>query len=197
MSRKIAISYIQNALDILNDNYIISIYEKTCEHTGIEVDEIPKRHRMIEYINKNLGKIEDDELFKIQKEINDFDDQDKHEEKLIVILLNVLNCVLETFENDVGKLSNIIEFKNINKKYLVTDEVRDAVKAKYEYIFKDGFDKKKCQYYTSKNKPNSHLTILRGMCKQINYKIVSKQKMKMIKGEKHYESYYSIVKNIE
>lgn len=192
MARNNAINYVKNILSELDDNVINDVYEKMCISFDIDIQNDLKRRQKSEYIKNNITDLDQDDLTKIHKIVSGLAQMNKREENMYTIMLEILNDILDTFENDIGRINSITDFVNINKNNLVSENAKNVVKNKYDVIFNTGYDKKMCRYYDSKRLKNGHMTILKGMTKQLGYVMSSKQKNKMINGVSHCETFYSI-----
>jgi hypothetical protein len=120
------------------------------------------------------------------------DDQNKYN-----LVLELVNKILVNIgESPINELD---QFKNIQREKLLNESNLTIIEEMENDLFKY-FDKKKSGYYRkTETKVNHVINFLRGLCKQINYKIYSIEKSISIEkdGKKYYCSsmFFSIIKN--
>jgi hypothetical protein len=110
---------------------------------------------------------------------------DKIDEKYI-IALKLINIILKNA--DKKEITDLLEFKNINRQEIVTDKNLEQLNNMENELYKH-FDKVKCGYYRKTD--NYVINFLRGMIKQLGYKIILEQKDKTltINGESYRKKY--------
>lgn len=193
MKRVNEIKRIQKKLPDLNDEAIDYIYEKVCLSFDGNICEIYKRPQKTEYINKNIVNVSNQDIKEIKIKVNEELEIIQKIEKKCKILLEILNDIIGTFNDDCGQIDDPVSFRDIKKEKIVTEDVINVMSNKYEYIFENGFSKTTCRYHDSMRLKYGHLTILKGMCRELGYKIVSKQKILTKNGVRSTDVYYSIV----
>ncbi len=126
------------------------------------------------------------------KEIKNDSTENKEEtndEKMNRIMLEIINKILVLMNKK--EINELCQFVDINRDELIKDEYADIIDKHKKYIFDNGYDKYICQVY-QKKVANKHISILKGMLKQIGYELFSKNHKKMIKGIYHTYTLYSI-----
>jgi hypothetical protein len=115
---------------------------------------------------------------------------DKNDPKY-VIALRFLNHILTN--NNKPMIQDILDFKNITRQEILKQENLDKLNEMENEIYKH-FDKMKCGYYRKSD--NYVINFLRGMIKQLGYKIIREEKDKHvnINGENYRKKfvYYHI-----
>lgn len=173
-----------------SDEIITNIYNTIWQLCEEESDTNKKESRIqkIKYIKTNLDFISDDDLSKINEIIdNANDNQIKYD-----LLLDMLNELLDHLQ--LKKIANIINFKDIPRDILATNECKQIVLNKKEDIINAGFEKNANGFHTYKNLKYAHINIIKGLCKQLGYDFKSTIKSKMSRGNRTFTTYYYIEK---
>lgn len=110
---------------------------------------------------------------------------DKSDEKYKLALKFINNILVNAQKSEIN---DILEFKDINRQQIVTQQNLDILTNMESEIYKL-FDKVKCGFYRKSD--NYVINCLRGMIKQIGYKIILEQKDKTvnINGESYRKKY--------
>jgi len=116
---------------------------------------------------------------------NKLDKLDKSDEKYKLALKFKNNILVNAQKSEIN---DILEFKDINRQQIVTQQNLDMLNNIESEIYKL-FDKVKCGFYRKSD--NYVINCLRGMIKQIGYKIILEQKDKTvnINGESYRKKY--------
>jgi hypothetical protein len=156
--------------DVLPD--ILIIINNAMNRKQKDNDDNLTRFDMIQSIEKNIKYCKDRDINEIENII--FNKEESTENKMLRITLEIVNKVLEV--NDKPKISDLCDFKLTRDEFL-RDEVIKIFDDNKKYIYDNGFDKKKCKAYQSKI-VHKHVSVFRGMLKQIDYVLVYKTKFK-------------------
>lgn len=97
---------------------------------------------------------------------NKLDKLDKSDEKYKLALKFINNILVNAQKSEIN---DILEFKDINRQQIVTQQNLDMLTNMESEIYKL-FDKVKCGFYRKSD--NYVINCLRGMIKQIGYKII-------------------------
>jgi len=196
IQRKNKIDYIKGAIIDILDKDIKKIYELM--RTSLDNPEEEKyetRQRMMMYIKNNICYVDEKNLEIIKKAITEcLNPMETREEKLMRIALEIVNKTLELMGH--RKIVDLTQFTDIRRDELLDDKYLNLFNENQKYIFENGFDKTECKIYQKKVR-HTHISILKGMLKQIGYKLCSKNHRKMIKGEYDMYTTYSIQKDTE
>lgn len=149
---------------------ICSIIENITDNSG---DHVSEKHKKIFDKTKNVG--------------------ETREEKMMRVMLEIINKILEAMNKE--QINNLCDFIDIRRDELSNEKYDKIVKDNCDYIFKNGFNKHECKYYQT-NIKNQHLSILKGMLKQLGYGFSSKSHKKTINRMNESYTTYAIVKNI-
>jgi hypothetical protein len=84
-----------------------------------------------------------------------------------IIGLKLINIILKNA--DKKEITDLLEFKNINRQEIVTDKNLEQLNSMENELYKH-FDKVKCGYYRKTD--NYVINFLRGMIKQLGYKMI-------------------------
>jgi hypothetical protein len=114
----------------------------------------------------------------------------KEEVRMKEIMLEIINKLLKLMNKN--EINDLCQFTDINRDELIKDKYANLINEQKDYIFNcTGFNKYICQVY-QKKVTNVHISILKGMLKQIGYELISKNHKKMIKGVYNTYTSYSI-----
>lgn len=193
MRRSTVVDKIKNLLPESEDDILLETYTTVCVLKK-EKDEKINRPQKIQYISKNLVDLDRSDLTKIYEKLYDSENKLIQKENMYNILLNILNDIINTFNDGTKNIDVVTDFKNVDGNRLMTIEVITLIKAKYDLIFSSGYDKKKCGFYEDKRVQTGHISVLKGMCKECDYSFESKRKYKVVDDEKCINVSYSIVK---
>lgn len=146
--------------------------------------------------NVVMNKIERGESLAHVNDVEKKDNGDKRKEKKETkedkkkrVMLEIINKILVLMDKD--EINDLNNFIDIRRDVLLDEKYAKLMDENKEYIFKNGFDKHQCQIYQTKVK-NMHISMLKGMLKQIGYTLYSKNHKKMIKGVFDSHTTYSI-----
>lgn len=185
MSRQGYINNIADNIAKASDTTVSEIYKKVCDMCDDEKKDDIKRAQKIKYILANLDLVGDDDL----SEINDTIDNIHHYELMYNCFLEILNELLEHLGQN--KIKVITHFKDISRDSLLTDECEQILLNKGDVIVENGF-KKDNGFLKYKKLKFGHINIIKGMCKQLGYKLITEKHSKTVDGERVYIQYYSI-----
>jgi hypothetical protein len=188
------IENIQNMLPETEDDILTNTYVDMCNLLDDEYEDINRRQKL-QYITKNIMELDHNELINIQEKIDNRDDEEKRLEKMYIVVLDVLNDIIDTFNDGTQHITKLEDFKNITLSLLGTTKAAEAFKNKEDLIFSSGYKKTECKYSDSKRLRRGHLTMLRIMIKKIGYTLSSKSKQKIVDGVRLYPTYYFITRD--
>lgn len=192
LRRTTVIENIQSILPGTEDDILNNIYVDMCDLLDDEQNDVNRRQKT-QYIMKNLMDLDQDGLTKIWEKIDNRDDEEKQIEKMYNVVLEVLNDIIDTFNDDTPHITKLEDFKDILFSSLITEEAVGAFKNKEALIFSSGYGKTECKYSDSKRLKHGHLTILRIMVKKLGYTLSSKAKPKIVNGVRTCPTYYFII----
>ena len=115
--------------------------------------------------------------------------KESQHDKMKRVMLEIVNKILIKMNRDA--IHDLCDFVDVQRDELIKDEYAEIIDNCKEYIFLNGFDKHRCQLHQAKV-TYVHISIFKGMLKQIGYSLFSKNHKKMV--NKVCESYttYSI-----
>ena len=190
LARKYNFDYIKKSLEVLNDNMINILYDKISENINktIKKKKSERIDKML-FIDTNLKFINDDDLEDYRIIASDSLAEPENNRK-IRIILELINKVLVIIEYD--QIENLCDFIEIPREFLLKKEVRDIFEKNKKNIYKvNKFNRKSCVPSSDKIK-NPHLVMLKGILKEVGYKLVSKNRIKNIEGDPKMTTYYNI-----
>ena len=193
-ARKRNVKYILDNMVDINDDDIDTIYNKIIEFVPIKVKK-KKLNRMdkILHIKSNLIFIENDNLETLKDIVFDAVNYvESEEDKKLRITLEIINKILHA--NNYPEIKNLTDFVDIKRDIMLSEESINVVNENKEYIFKNGFNKTGCKIYHTYIK-SPHLSIIKGMLKEIGYMIKSKMEGKSVNKIREMYMIYTIVKN--
>jgi hypothetical protein len=190
--RKNIVQYIFDSIVYIEDENINMIYDKiniyvpTKKNLSDRIDKIKYIENSIKYIKKNdLNEIK----LMVEKSLIYIE---SIEEKKHRIVLEILNKMLDVMGKN--KIKDLIEFIDIKRERIIDNDIKKIIQDNIEYIFNNGFNKSECMLY-QKHLKNQHLSILKGIIKEIGYELISKNKTKHIDKKKTMITEYSIQKS--
>jgi len=193
-SRKTMTDYIKNNMIDFSDENVNSVYNvlKDVIEIGDQEEHCSRQKKML-IIFSNLQYVDERNLLKIYKDVkNILNPTETKEEKMKRIALDIINKILILM--GLNKVDDLCNFINIRRDELLDEKYAKLLDDNKEYIFNNGFSKYECQFYQKKVR-NIHISMLKGMLKQIGYTLCSKNHKKMVKGEFLTHTTYSIQKN--
>jgi hypothetical protein len=190
--RKNKIKYITENIINLTDTYIFELYKTICQYIpNSKYNKNIIRYDANIYIESNLrhvNKTQLDNLYKIVYDVLDHTETDGDKKKRIT--LEIINQFLEKM--NMVKIKDFLEFKNVRRELLISEDFKNLVEDNKDYIFTEGgFSKHDCGVY-SKQIKTPQISIFKGMLNQIGYELESESKRKTTKGECKCITYYSI-----
>lgn len=191
MIRDTNIQIISKEIKSLPDINITNIYDKMWELCEEEGEKTKSRVQKIKFIIGGLELIQDDEVLKIKDTI---DGINKYK-KMYKALLKLLNLILE--HNDMDIITDITEFKNIDRTCLATEECNQLVVDNMDDLINADFKKNTNGFNSSKNLMHANLKIIKGCCVQIDHEFISIKKSTMKNKVRSFTTYYSIKKTNE
>jgi hypothetical protein len=193
MSRNLNIECILEKINYLSDESLDKMHRQLCQDIEDGYDNM-KRPKKTKYIQQNIKMLDDDTIKLYRKIINDAISVENTKNIMNDVALKIINQLLKKMNRD--EIIDFVEFKNIRRDELLNKNCKDVINENLKYIFDNGFDKKKCGYYglNSQTLKNSHLSIIKGMLKEIGYKLASKTLCRSINGEKIFYCSYKIKK---
>jgi hypothetical protein len=190
LARKNNYEYIKKSLEVLDDNMINDLYDKISENINktIKKKKIGRIDKML-FIDANLKFVFDKDLEDYMEIVEESFKEPENDRK-IRIILELINKVLVVIEYD--QIETLCDFIEISREDLLKDEVRDIFEKNKKNIYKvNKFNRKSCVPSSDKIK-NPHLVMLKGILKEVGYKLVSKNRIKNIEGEPKMTTYYNI-----
>ena len=106
------------------------------------------------------------------------------------LVLQLINKILVNIQKP--EITDLIQFTDIQRETLLNESNLAIIESMESELFKY-FDKTKCSYYRKAETKNNHIiNCLRGLCKQIDYKMNSKEKgnVVVIDNEHYCKKYY-------
>ena len=116
---------------------------------------------------------------------------ESEEEKMKRVMLEIINKILNLMNKD--QVNDICEFVDVRRNELLKIEYSELINENKDYIFSNGFNKHECQMYQPKIK-HSHISILKGMLKQLGHTLKSINHKTIIGGEAKAYTTYSVQK---
>jgi len=195
ISRKKRTEIITRNIKNLGDDQINSIYN-ILDSILDDLGDHSTRQKKMQLINNNLQFVDEENLKIIDQTIKNFlncVEIETKENKMYRIMLEIINKILETM--NLEQIDDLSNFADIQRGELLDKKYGKIIDDNKDYIFKNGFNKHECNIYQT-NVKNLHLSILKGMLKQVGYKLCSKNYKKMEnKTTKNYTAY--TIKKIE
>jgi hypothetical protein len=198
LSRKQKYKFIKDNIDDLADDQIIQTYDIVNQIVE-NSDNCETRYKQMLLIGNNLKFVDEINLDKIYSMMNNFInlqekeilvdkniDNDTGNQKMNQILLDILNKILQAMGKE--QIYDICDFADIRRDELLDEKYEKIINDYKSQIFECGFNKHECKIYQI-NVKNHHLSILKGMLKQLGYSLCSKNYKKM--RNKTLESYTS------
>ena len=188
------VNYIKNNIINIDEDDIDNIYNKI---NLIIPNKVKKKGILIRadkilYIESMLRLVEIDILKEIKENIEDkINYVETEEDKKTRITLEIINKIL--FANNIKQIKKFTDFISIKRDIMLTDKSINIVNENKEYIFKNGFNKTGCKIYHTYIK-SPHLSIIKGMLKEIGYEIKSRVKSKQIDKVSEKFMVYTIIK---
>jgi hypothetical protein len=185
-ARKNMIEYILSHMYITNND----IFNELCTYINkVREEENNKNRPKILDSGRKVIRLEasnDKEAIIIKKKNNDNDDENDDENDEVIdeeetdipqnekyrLALKFINKLLETIPGK-QQITKLTEFKDIDKFDIATKENTEILVKMSKELFKI-FDKRTCRYYPKKSK-SWVLNVLRGMVKDVGYKLVIMQ----------------------
>ena len=184
---------IENIVDIADDQ-LKELYDKFLEILQDEDDNKNiGRQQMLSYIEGKVKYIDDNNLLEIKSIIMKFLASENEYDKKVEIALELANKILEADKKE--KIDELEKFTNINRDMFMNDDVKKAIDEMKEKIFNNGFKKYDCMLY-QKTIKYPHLSIFKGVLKQINHVLKPIHKNKIKEGSNGTFTTYSIKKKI-
>jgi hypothetical protein len=185
-------AYVKDSVEKIPDNELNEIYNLIAitvknKKTKNDVDRMSK----IQMIESNLKYMDDNDIKSIEKiTIDCFKIKAETEDEIKKrVALEIINKLLVAL--DKQPVQELIEFNGISRDDLLAEPCVRVIDENSDYIFKNKFNKHECNIYQKKNISNPHLSLIKGMLKQINYSLSSKLKSKNVKeGRTKYTTYY-------
>lgn len=175
-TRKGKLLQIINNLHFVDEDNFTEIYQIVIQKVELQRNEKN---------NKNDKLPDEDEKKVIKKMIK----RESKNVKMKRVMLEIINKILVLMgENEIDDLC---EFVNVRRDVLIDDKYAKLINDNKDYIFENGFNKYQCQIYQTKVK-TIHISILRGMLKQIGYELYSKNHKRTINGVFESHTTYSI-----
>lgn len=169
---------IENLIDITDDQIkeicdkISDILQKKCGDMN--------RPQMITYIEKNIRNVDDANLTDLKNTIAGFMNYEEPiNDKKKRIALEITNNLLLAMNKK--KIENLIDFIDIRRDDLLSNNCKKVIDDNRDYIFENGFSKEECMVYQKKLR-NPHLSVFKGILKQVGYELTSKNKSKRSNG---------------
>ena len=150
---------------------ILSIINKAMNKT-IKDKSTLTRFEIIQSIEKNIKYCNDRDINQIEAII--FREEETEEEILKRVALEIVNKCLKVLGKP--KIDTLCDFA-LTRDDFISDEVAKVFEDDMDYIFENGYDKKKCKVYKN-DIIHKHTSIFRGMLKQINHALIHKTKFK-------------------
>ena len=192
-TRKNKTVYIIDNIANITDSQLTKLYDKVIDVTHKDTCDDFDRVQMLEFIEKNLRYVNDECLLIIDDMVANFIIcEESDEEKKYRIVLEVINKILEVLK--IKRINELCEFDHVERKLLLCEDCKRVVNENLKYILENGFSKHGCMLY-SKNIKDPHLSVIKGMLKQIGYKLQPNRRSKMKNRERIIYIDYSIVKN--
>lgn len=188
--RKNNYEYIKKSLEVLDDDTIDVLYDKISENINktIKKKKIGRIDKML-FIDANLKFVFDEDLENYMEIIEESFVEPENDRK-IRIILELLNKVLVEIEYD--QIENLCDFIEVSREDLLREEVREIFEKNKKNIYKvNKFNRKSCVPSSDKIK-NPHLVMLKGILKEVGYKLVSKNRIKNIDDVAKMTTYYNI-----
>jgi hypothetical protein len=188
------VKYIKDNIVNIDEDDIDNIYNKINQiiPNKIKKKGIMIRAEKILYIESMLRLIDIDVLEEIKENIEEkINYVETEEDKKSRITLEIINKILVA--NNITRIKKLTDFISIRRDVMLTDESINIVNENKEYIFDNGFDKTGCKVYHTYIK-SPHLSIIKGMLKEIGYEIKSKVKSKQIDKISEKFMVYTIIK---
>lgn len=109
-----------------------------------------------------------------------------------MLLLQMLNAVLTILGK--SEINKITDFKKIRRNDLDTKQIAAIADELEDKFYDVGFSRYDCGYYRKEDVSIYIVSLIRGVCKRLGFKLIS-QKKDIKKGNKRTsESYYSIIR---
>ncbi len=174
---------ISDNLGLISDSNLVKICKIVVDMMELENKEIDKDDLVVNKIKSGLvDKIKKNEKNEI-KETKD--------EKMRRVMLEIINKILVLMDKDeIKDLQDV----NFDRDILREDRFVKLLDDNKEYIFSNEFNKHQCQIYQTRVK-NSHISMLKGMLKQVGYTLFSKNQKKMTKGVYESHTIYFVKRN--
>jgi hypothetical protein len=150
---------------------------------------------------ENLHFVENDNfdaIYQLVKKLDECQDnvnkpieikKETQHEQMKRVMLEIINKILAQMNKT--QINDLSEFIDIRRDDMVSDKCAEVINDNKKYIFDNCFDRHQCQVYQTKV-AHKHISILKGMLKQIGYVLLSKNHKKMVKGVYESHTTYSI-----
>jgi hypothetical protein len=184
------IKLIKDNLVNLPDDNLSEIYDKLFNMMNNKIKKgITDRITKTYYIDDNLKYMDDEHVIIFENIIiNCLFHEENCQDKMKRVVLEITNKLLTSMEKTL--ILDLCDFNNINRNELLSDQCKKIINDNKTYIFSNGFSKHECNVYQTKLK-NPHISIFKGMLKQVGYELCYENKTKMTKGiRKRYTIYF-------
>jgi hypothetical protein len=156
---------------------------------------IISRKKKSEIIKKEINNLSDkdiDDMYSIVKnKTNNLVNVESEEDKMKRVMLEIINKILILMNKE--QINDICDFVNVRRNELIKNEYLELINKNKDYIFSNGFNKHECQIYQPKIK-YGHISILKGMLKQLGHMLKSINYKTIIGGDAKAYTTYSIQK---
>ena len=196
MSRNHYIKYIidksrKSSDDIVDKvyKYILSLIEddEDDDH-DLDINNTKRVHKL-KYIKENIELLESDQINEIKNMIMaELDNDQKYN-----IALELTNTLLEKIGRK--KILDLCDFKLVDRDSLLSNDCKQYIFDKLDYIFEHGFDKKICKYNDRHRIKHYHISVLKGIINQLGYSLKTTYRNKNTDGKVDWYSLYTISKN--
>ncbi len=172
-------------------NTIYNIFQNYIDN----LEDYDTRQKKMLFIKNNLQYVNEENLkkfYQIIKEMINTSETETKYDKMYLVTLEIINKILIQMKKE--QIDDLCYFIEIRRDELLKDDYAKIIYDNKEYIFKSGFNKHECKIYQT-NVKNLHMSILKGMLKQVGYNLCSKNYKKMINKDLITYTTYTIKKN--